>query len=126
MFKTLLAVFIAFATQQAFACSYDPQIETNKKLLLAVALKKIKLATEDLKSHSVEFNFEESKPTPMCPNEIRYTGVYTLNWTSGKDLAMQKPCSANVTVVKTVNYEKSRIKPRVRTTAKNNGVICAP
>ncbi len=125
--KSIFALLFAFImAEQALACTYDPQIETNKKLLYEVARKKLNLTVQDVTGYTVDFNFQETKPTPMCPKEIQYTGVYTITWTSGKGLGMSKPCSGIVTVVKTVNYERSRSKPRVRTTAKNGGVICAP
>jgi hypothetical protein len=124
--KSFFVLMFAFAmTEQALACTYDPQIETNKKLLYEVALKKLGVSTKSARSYTVEFDFQETKPTRMCPNEIQYTGVYTITWTSG-NLGVLKPCSGVVTVVKKVNYEKSRSKPRVRTTAKTGEIICAP
>ncbi len=127
LFVTLAALAAVVAmNEQALACTYDPMILKNKNELGAVALTTLGQAIDEVNSVTVEFEFQETKPTPMCPDEIQYKGQYVVNWTAGRDLTFPKPCTGVVTVTKTVNYQRSRSKPKITVAQSAPSVVCAP
>ncbi len=79
----LLAAGVSIANiNSAKACSY--YIDQVKK---TAELEKVALATLEgstiLSSTVNSFSFFESKPTPMCPEELTYNATFAVNYNDG-------------------------------------------
>ncbi len=100
----LFGAFLTLAlvnTNYANACSY--QIDEAKT---TVELKKIALASlggSKILSSSVSgFSFFESKPTPMCPEELTYNAVVTASYQYGLNT-----CTVELSVKKVESWGDS-------------------
>lgn len=96
--KLILSALLVLGVQQsAEACSYVINDVGAKNDLAAAALTHLGVTIDKLHSTEVsQYRWFESKPTPMCPEEITYESTYKL----GYELSSLVGCSATVKVTK--------------------------
>lgn len=89
---TTCAVF----SSQAIACSYYINQVEKKNELMAAAASHLNVSLEDTTQFKVRgFNFFESKPTPMCPEEMTYNLTFDLAY---MDTTALRPTQCSVTL----------------------------
>jgi hypothetical protein len=103
-FIRVLTVVSAVSSGAALACSYYIDPVAVKNDLAAATLTKLKVNIEDVtKVKFTDFGFFESKPTPMCPEEMTYFGTIRVNFTNVQD-PLTKGCTAEVKVTKVATW----------------------
>ncbi len=79
----ILSLGLIFGSQAADACSYiidEAEMKRELETVVAAGLKgvtKVSVVT-------TEFSFYESKPTPMCPEEMTYTAKVSVRYGMGE------------------------------------------
>ncbi len=96
--KLLLSVLLGLGVQHsADACSYVINDIGAKNDLAAAALTHLGVNIDQLNHTEVsQYRWFESKPTPMCPEEITYESTFKF----GYELSSLVGCSASVKVTK--------------------------
>lgn len=93
----LSAVLVLGIQQRANACTYLINDIGAKNDLAAAALTHLGVSIDQLRNTEVsEYRWFESKPTPMCPDEITYESTFKF----GYELSSLVGCSASVKVTK--------------------------
>lgn len=89
----------------AEACSYYINEIQKKNELTAAAASHLQLELSVVSKNSVEsFSWVESKPTPMCPEELTYRALVTLEY-EDPTATFPRPCVSQMTVVKIEDWK---------------------
>lgn len=95
----LALVLMTFQSYTAYACTYDINKEQKSEELKEVALADL-VGENIISAQVVKFSYYESKPTPMCPEEMTYEATINVYFKSG----MTK-CYADVKVTKVESWK---------------------
>ena len=79
----ILSLGVIFGSQAADACSYTVDQAAMKKELETVVAAGLKGVTK-VSAVTTEFSYYESKPTPMCPEEMTYTAKVSVRYRTGE------------------------------------------
>ncbi len=76
---TLALISALLGSSHALACSYVVDDLATKNELAAKALTELEIdITDDVSIAISDYNWWESKPTPMCPEELTFTATVTV------------------------------------------------
>lgn len=79
----ILSLGVIFGSQAADACSFTVDQAAMKKELETVVAAGLKGVTK-VSAVTTEFSYYESKPTPMCPEEMTYTAKVSVRYGAGE------------------------------------------
>lgn len=78
----ILSLGVIFGSHAADACSYTIDQAAMKKELETVVAAGLKGVTK-VSAVTTEFSYYESKPTPMCPEEMTYNAKVSVRYGTG-------------------------------------------
>lgn len=113
VFITAIAMWGLTVANSANACTYKIDEAVKSAELQKVALSSLGNITV-LSSSVSNFSFFESKPTPMCPEELTYNGVVTASIKY-----LQSTCIVKLDVKKVESWSESDLDTYTVTGRKN-------
>lgn len=93
----------------AEACSYYINEVQKRNELIAAAASHKNLELTDVKKVAIaDFQWFESKPTPMCPEELTYVATVSLKYVDNT-ATFPRSCTTNLKATKIENWKTNQV-----------------